>query len=134
MLYLTTRVSKSNRLVDCYKIKRVLSFLKQKIDNNKRIIGASSLQDLYTWVDTSYTVLPNMTGAHWGSNVLWKGNCSYLVREAKVECQEQYIVMESQRYPLKNNILLQDNQSIIHMEQNLDSKMGKIIFKLLEIS
>ena len=56
--YLTTRVSKSNEH-DWFKMKRVLSFLKYTL-NDKRIIGASSLHDLYTWIDAAYAVHDNM--------------------------------------------------------------------------
>ena len=60
ILYLTTRVSKSNKR-DWFKMKRVLSFLKDTIDD-VRIIGASSLRDLYMWIDASYAVHENMRG------------------------------------------------------------------------
>ena len=58
--YLTTRVSKSN-MRDWYKLMRVLSFLKT-YKNDKRRIGASSLKDLFTYIDSSYGVHPNMRG------------------------------------------------------------------------
>ena len=53
-------VSKSN-VRDWCKLKRVLSFLKSTI-HDKRKIGATSLKDMYTWIDASYAVHPNMHG------------------------------------------------------------------------
>eukprot|EP00957_Ditylum_brightwellii_P076151 5788828-Ditylum_brightwellii.AAC.1 len=37
----------------------MLGFLKRTI-NDVRIIGATSIQDVYTWVDAAYVVHPNM--------------------------------------------------------------------------
>ena len=52
--FLCTRVSRSTE-ADWLKLKRILGFLKSTIDD-VRIIGESSLQELYTWIDTAYGV------------------------------------------------------------------------------
>ena len=44
---------------DWKKLKKILGFLKRTI-NDVRIIGATSLQDLFTWVDAAYAVHNNM--------------------------------------------------------------------------
>ena len=134
MSYLTTRVSKSN-IRDWYKLKRLLSFLKKTI-KDERIIGASSLNDLFTWVDASYAVHPNMRGhtggtMSYGTGVIHaKSNKQKLNVKSSTECEivatSEYcpfniwimMFMEAQGYPLKNNILLQDNQSAIRIEKN----------------
>ena len=50
--FLCTRGSCSTT-EDWKKLRRVLGFLKNTIDD-VRIIGASSLQELYTWIDAAY--------------------------------------------------------------------------------
>ena len=56
--YLCTKVSKPNQ-GDRAKLYRVLDYLKATKDD-KRIIGATSLNKLMTWVDASYTMYDNM--------------------------------------------------------------------------
>ena len=132
--YLTTRVSKSNER-DWFKLMRVLSFLKHTI-KDKRIIGATSLKDLYTWVDASYAVHPNMRGHTGGTMSYGKGVIHAKASKQKLnvksstECEIvgtseycpfniwQLMFMEAQGYPLQNNILMQDNQSAIRIEKN----------------
>ena len=41
------------------KLKRVLKFLKHKI-NDKRVMGTNNLSQLYTWVNVAYGVYPNL--------------------------------------------------------------------------
>ena len=58
--FLTTRVSKSTE--DYWrKLRRGLLFINGTI-NKKRIIGARSLKDLFTWIDAAYAVHANMRG------------------------------------------------------------------------
>ena len=52
--YICTRVSKSTE-DDWVKLRRLLGFIKHTI-NDIRIIGANSLQKIYTWVNASYDV------------------------------------------------------------------------------
>lgn len=132
--YLTTRVSKSNER-DWLKLKRVLSFLKRTI-KDPRIIGAKSLHDLFTWVDASYAVHPNMRG-HTGGTMSYgtgvvhaKASKQKINVKSSTECEvvgtSEYVpyniwlmmFMEWQGFPLKNNILFQDNQSAIKIERN----------------
>ena len=131
--YLTTRVSKSNNR-DWYKLKRVLSFIKETIDD-PRIMGAASLHDLITWIDASYAVHPNMRGHTGGVMSYGKGVVHARAGKQKLnvksstECEIvgvseympfniwQMLFMEAQGYPLHQNVLFQDNQSAIRMEK-----------------
>ena len=58
--FLCTRVSRSDE-EDWKKLIRLLSFLK-RTENDARIIGATSLKRLYSWVDASYAVHSDMKG------------------------------------------------------------------------
>ena len=58
--FLTMRVTKSD-VDDWKKLKRGLTFVKNTI-KDKRIIGAKTLTDLYTWIDAAYAVHNNMRG------------------------------------------------------------------------
>ena len=44
---------------DWKKLRRLLSFLKGTV-NDKRIIGAISLENMYTWIDAAYGVYNDM--------------------------------------------------------------------------
>ena len=56
--FLTIRVTKSN-VDDWKKLKQGLKFVKNTIED-KRIIGAKILTDLYKWIDAAYDVHNNM--------------------------------------------------------------------------
>ena len=56
--YFTTRVANSN-VDDWKKMKRFITFLKQSKED-KRIIERFNLKELFTWVDASFDVHPNM--------------------------------------------------------------------------
>ena len=62
--FLCTRVSKST-MNNWLKLKRVLSILKNTI-NDARIIGATSLEDLYTWIDAAYSMHDSDMKSHTG--------------------------------------------------------------------
>lgn len=62
--FLCTRVSKSTQ-EDWLKLRRVLGFLKETI-NGPRILGANSLQNLYTWIDAAYGVHSEDLRSHTG--------------------------------------------------------------------
>ena len=64
--FLTTRVSNSD-VDDWKKVKRGLVFILNTIDE-KRIIGAKSLGEVYTWIDSAYAVHPNMK-SHMGGAI-----------------------------------------------------------------
>ena len=53
-----TRVAKSDE-DDGKKLRRVLAYIKCTIDY-ARVIGASSLQEIYIWVDVAYAIKSNM--------------------------------------------------------------------------
>ena len=67
--FLTMRVTKSD-VDDWKKLKRGLKFVKNTIED-KRIIGAKTLTDLYTWIDAAYSVHNNMRGHTGGA--IWMG-------------------------------------------------------------
>jgi len=52
--FLMRRVSKSD-VDDWWKLKRVLAYLKKTIDD-VRVIGATSLTQILTWIDASFEV------------------------------------------------------------------------------
>ena len=52
---------------DWKKLNRGLTYVKNTI-KDKRIIGAKTLSDLYTWIDAEYAVHNNMRG-HTGSAI-----------------------------------------------------------------
>ena len=132
--FLMTRVSKSNER-DWFKLKRLLGFIKHTIDD-PRIIGATSLKDLYTWIDASYAVHHDMRGHTGGTMSMGlgiihaKSSKQKLNVKSSTECEIvgaseyvpyniwQMMFFEEQGYPLHKNVLFQDNQSAIKMEKN----------------
>ena len=64
--FITIRVTKSD-VDDWKKLKRDLTFVKNTIED-KRIIGAKTLIDLYTWIYAAYAVHINMRG-HTGGEI-----------------------------------------------------------------
>ena len=56
--FLYTRVSKSDE-DDWLKLRRAIAFEKGTT-HDVRVIGASSLTDIYAWIDASYAVNPDM--------------------------------------------------------------------------
>ena len=58
------RVSVSNT-DDWNKLLRILGYLK-RTKNDKRYIGASNIDELYTWIDASYAVHDNNMRSHTG--------------------------------------------------------------------
>ena len=112
-----------------------MSFLKETI-NDKRIIGASLLENMHTWIDTAYGVYNDMgsqTGEaislEWGiiheKSTMKKLNTKSSTK-SKVVGFSDYLphniqiknFLQSQGYCIKNNVLYQDNQSAIRMEEN----------------
>ena len=63
--FFTTRVSKSDE-DDWKKLERVLIWIMNTIDE-KRVIGATSLRDLFKWIDAAYAVHANMRGQTGGA-------------------------------------------------------------------
>ena len=132
--YLCTRVSKSDEN-DWNKLKRVLQFAKQTVDD-KRVIGAKNLTELYTWVDAAYAVHHDMKSQTGGSMSFGDGMIHCKSSKQKLNTKsstESELVgisdylpynlwmkmfLEEQGYSLKSNTLFQDNQSTIKMGTN----------------
>jgi hypothetical protein len=120
---------------DWHKLKRVLRYLNATIDE-KRVIGAHNIQDLFTWVDASYAVHNNMRSHTGGCMSFGLGILHYLSTkqklnvksstEAEIVGMSDYVpfnvwlqhFLECQGYKLKTNRIYQDNQSSIKMEKN----------------
>lgn len=52
---------------DQFKLDRLLDFSRDTLEDH-RVLGALSLEELFTWVDTSFVVHPNMR-SHTGSTM-----------------------------------------------------------------
>ena len=133
--YLCTGVSKSTN-DDWKKLRCLHAFLKHTI-NDVRVIGANSLQELYTWIDAAYGVHNADTKSHTGGTMSMgigtmhqtsskqKLNVNS-VTEAEIVGSSEYVpynvwlrnFMEAQGYKLEDNILFQDNQIAIRMQVN----------------
>ena len=103
------------------------------------MIGASSLEDLFLFIDASYAVHNDMRGQTGGCMSMgWgvihgKSGKQKLNAKSSTEAEiigvAEYLpyniwlimFLEAQGYKLRNNVLFQDNQSAIKME-----KMGEI--------
>ena len=103
---------------------------------DKRIIGAKTLTDLYTWIDAAYAVHNNMRGHTGGAISMGYGIMhgkaskqkinikssteSELVRMGEYASYNIWFIMfmVAQGYAIKNNVIYQDNQSAIRMEKN----------------
>ena len=66
MSFLCTRVTKST-MEDKAKLKRVLKLLKQTI-NDKMVMGADKLSQIFTWVNAPYGVQPYLK-SHTGGGI-----------------------------------------------------------------
>jgi len=127
-------VSRSD-VEDWKKLIRLLSFLK-KTKNDARIIGASSLRRLYTWVDASYAVHSDMKGqtgsaTSFGLGIIGSKSTKQKINtksstESELVGASEYLpyciwylyFLEKQGFDLEDNILFQDNKSAILMERN----------------
>ena len=132
--FLCTRVQSPDE-DDWKKLKRVLAFLKQTIDD-KRIIGGDNLHSVFTWVDAAYAVHPNMCSHTRGAMSMgWgvlhsKSSKQKLNTKSSTEAElvgvSEYLphniwlmnFMEEQGYKVEHNVLYQDNESAIKMERN----------------
>ena len=65
------RVSKSDE-DDWLKLRRAIAYIKCTIDD-VRVIGASSLIDIFTWIDAAYAVNPDMKSQTGGAISLGVG-------------------------------------------------------------
>ena len=132
--FLSTRVTKSD-VDDWKKLGCVLSYIKCTI-NDDRIIGATSLEELWNWIDSSHAVHQNMRGQTGGAMSLGVGtlHCrstkqrinSRSSTETEVIGVSEYLpynvwlllFLKAQGYDLMSNVLFQDNQSTIRIERN----------------
>ena len=132
--FLTTRVDRSD-VDDWKKLKRVVQYLKQTIDD-VRIIGCNDLQSLYTWVDAAYGVWMNMRSQTGGCMSMGLGMVHCKSSKQKLNTKsstESEIVglsdympyniwftnfMKEQGYEIEKNVVYQDNQSAMKMEIN----------------
>ena len=69
--FLSTRVTKSD-VDDWKKLARVLSYVRCTI-NDTRIIGATSLSELWSWIDGSHVIHSDMRGQMGGAMSMGKG-------------------------------------------------------------
>ena len=132
--YLCTKVSKPNQ-GDKAKLDRVLDYLKATKDD-ERIIGATSLDKLMTWVDASYAIHDNMR-SHTGGMMSFgigalhtKSTRQKLNTKSSTEAElvvvSEYLpyhiwlinFLEHQGYRVEKKLLFQDNESTIKMEVN----------------
>ena len=132
--FLCTRVAKSD-VEDWKKLIRLLSFLKKTIDDT-RIIGASCLNRLSTWIDAAHAVHEDMKGQTGGATSYGIGILNSKSSKQKLNTRSsteselvgvsEYIphciwymnFLKCQGYDLENNVVYQDNVSAIRMEKN----------------
>ena len=132
--FLTTRVSEPNTS-DWEKLARLINYLHTTIDDD-RIMGADSLDTLYTWIDAAYAVHPNMRSHTGGCMSMGTGTMharsskqklnTKSSTEAEVVGLSEYIpysiwlvyFLQEQGFHLTTNHIHQDNQSAIKMETN----------------
>ena len=132
--FLCTRVAKSDE-DDWLKLRRAIAYIKCTIDDI-RVIGASSLMDIFTWIDAAYAVNPDMKSQTGGAislgvGVLHAKSSKQKLNvksstEAELVGNSEYLpynlwllnFMSMQGYTIKNNVLYQDNQSAILMLKN----------------
>ena len=132
--FLMRRVAKSDK-DDWLKLKRVLCFLSRTIDDTRKI-GATSLTEIFTWVDAAYAVHDNMRshmgelmslglGIVHGKSAMEKINTKSST-EAELVGLGEYLpyniwflhYMRAQGYTIRSNTIYQDNKSAILMERN----------------
>ena len=132
--FLTTRVT-SPTIDDWKKLKRVLTYLANTIDDVRRI-GCDSLSHIFTWIDAAFAVHPNMRGQTGGAMSFGWGIIHGRSSKQKINTKSsteselvgvsEYLpyniwllnFMSAQGYIVKKNILYQDNESAIRMEKN----------------
>ena len=132
--FLCTRVDKSD-MDDWKKLRRVIAFIKCTI-NDCRMIGATDLTKIFTWIDAAYAVNPDMksqTGGamSMGIGVLHAKTSKQKLNvksstEAELVGNSDYVpynlwllhFLSEQGYEIKDNVLYQDNQSTIRMLKN----------------
>ena len=139
--YLTTHVNAPNE-DDWSKLSRMMKFLKQTV-KDRLTLRADGTGELRWYVDASFAVHPNFR-SHTGAvmtmgkgaltSVSWKqGMNTRSSTEAEVVAADEVVgpmvwtklFLEAQGYPVKRNILFQDNQSAMLLESNGRASAGK---------
>ena len=134
MSFLCIRLTKSTVQYKAT-FKRVIQFLKQTI-NDKRVVGSYNLSQLYTWSDSAYSLYPYLK-IHTGRVILFgyglvhcRSSKKKFNTKSSTEDETGIIndylpyniqiclFMEAQGCEIKQNIIFQDNQSVISMEEN----------------
>jgi hypothetical protein len=129
--FLCTRI-KAADIEDWKKLARLICFLAQTIDD-ERLIGADDLHNMQTFIDSSHAVHDDMRGHNGGTITFGTGVLnvksskqkmnSRSSNETEVIGNSEYLpyniwfdyFMEAQGYPLKSNILWQDNEGAERM-------------------
>ena len=125
---------------DWKKLKRVLQYAKVTKDD-VRVIGATSLSDIFTFVDASYAVYDNMRGVTGGCMSMGVGMFNARSSKQKINTKSstetelvgvsKYIpfniwarnFIHAQGYAIRNNILYQDNQGAMLMEKMEETRV-----------
>jgi len=132
--FLCTRVSRSTE-EDWEKLRRLLSYLRSTIDL-PRVIGATNLDVLHTWVDASYAIHDDMRG-HTGGVMSMGVGCVHhksskqklntkSSTESEVIGASDYVpwtvwlqsFLKHQGYDLSASYYYQDNESAMRLEKN----------------
>ena len=132
--YLCTWVSKAT-MNDWRKLRRLLNFL-QGTKDDERIMSATTLKTLFTWVDALYGVHPDMRSHTVGTMSLGWGVLNTISAKQKLNTKsttESEVVgtfdylpkniwatmfLEAQGHILDNNIFFQDNTSAMKLKWN----------------
>jgi len=132
--FVCTRVKGPDR-DDWCKLKRLLCWTKQTVED-VQIIGADSLVDMLTFIDSAHAVHPDMRGHTGGATTFGTGIIdqksskqkmnSRSSTETEVIGNSEYLpkniyfemFMEGQGYKLRSNTLMQDNVSMMRMATN----------------
>ena len=132
--FLCTRFSKSDE-DNWKKLRKAIAFVKSII-NNVRIIGASDLSNIFTWIDAAYAVNADMksqTGGAMSMGVgVLHGKSSMQKLNVKSSTETEMAgfgdyfpyniwllhFMSVQGYKIRDSVLYQDNQSTILMLKN----------------
>jgi hypothetical protein len=139
--YSTTRVRNPNQ-DDWKKLVKMMKFLKQTKDDCLTL-QADGSNELKWYVDASFAVHPDYKSHTGGSFTMGKGTITHICRkqgmntrsstEAEIVAADEAVgpmlwtrrFLEHQGYPVKNNILYQDNRSAILLESNGRKSAGK---------
>ena len=132
--FLCTRVTKSDE-DDWLKLRRVIAFIQCTL-NDTRIIGASDLTKIFTWIDAAYAVNPDMMSQTSGTismgTGIVHGRSGKQILNVKSSTESELVGVSeylpyniwlimfiiAQGYIIKNNMLYQDNMSTILMLKN----------------